>query len=131
ELEPTDQRTLVLIGEILEARGEGDAAIKVYTQSLAFEPSETIEARVKALRDKAALNTLPEEYKSIDASPTVSRAQLAALIGVRLGSVLKQAGPSTPVVITDTRSTWAAPWIMTVTQAGVMEVYPNHTFQPS
>jgi hypothetical protein len=33
--------------------------------------------------------------------------------------------------MTDTRSTWAAPWILTVTQAGVMEVYPNHTFQPS
>ena len=131
ELDPADPRTLVLIGEILEARGEGDAAIKAYTQSLALEPSETVEARVKALRDKAALNTLPEEYKSIDVSPTVSRAQLAALIGVRLDPVLKRAGGNTAVVMTDTRSTWASPWIQAVTKAGVMEVYPNHTFQPS
>jgi tetratricopeptide (TPR) repeat protein len=131
ELEPSDARALVLIGEILEARDEGDAAIKAYTSAIALEPSETIEARIKALRDKAALTTLPDEYKTIDTSPTVSRAQLAALIGVRLGPVLKLAGGGTAVVMTDTRSTWAAPWILTVTQAGVMEVYPNHTFQPS
>ena len=36
-----------------------------------------------------------------------------------------------PVVITDTRGSWATPWILAVTRAGVMEVYPNHTFQPA
>jgi S-layer homology domain len=35
------------------------------------------------------------------------------------------------VVITDTRGSWAGPWIQSVTRAGVMEVYPNHTFQPA
>ena len=34
-------------------------------------------------------------------------------------------------MITDTRGSWATPWIMAVTRAGVMEVYPNHTFQPA
>jgi hypothetical protein len=34
------------------------------------------------------------------------------------------------VVITDTRGSWAAGYILTVARAGVMEVYPNHTFQP-
>ncbi len=32
--------------------------------------------------------------------------------------------------MTDTRGSWAGPWILTVTRAGVMEAYPNHTFQP-
>jgi hypothetical protein len=32
--------------------------------------------------------------------------------------------------MTDTRGTWAAPWILAVARAGVMEVYSNHTFQP-
>jgi hypothetical protein len=35
------------------------------------------------------------------------------------------------VVITDTRGSWASPWILTVARAGLMEVYPNHTFQPA
>jgi hypothetical protein len=29
------------------------------------------------------------------------------------------------------RGHWAAPWILVVTRAGLMEVYPNHTFQPA
>ena len=37
---------------------------------------------------------------------------------------------ATPVVITDIRGNWAAPWILAVTRAGVMDAFPNHTFQP-
>ncbi|MEE3104715.1 MAG: S-layer homology domain-containing protein, partial [Acidobacteriota bacterium] len=33
--------------------------------------------------------------------------------------------------VTDTRGHWADPWIRTVAQTGVMEVFPNHTFEPS
>jgi hypothetical protein len=34
------------------------------------------------------------------------------------------------VVVTDARTHWATTWIMSVTRAGLMEAYPNHTFQP-
>ena len=33
-------------------------------------------------------------------------------------------------VATDVRGHWAAPWILPVTRAGVMEIFSNHTFQP-
>jgi hypothetical protein len=33
-------------------------------------------------------------------------------------------------VATDVRGHWAASWILPVTQAGIMEIFPNHTFQP-
>jgi hypothetical protein len=59
----------------------------------------------------------------------VSRGDLAALLGVRLGDVLRTAPPR-PVVATDTRGHWAAVWIDQVATAGVMEPFPNHTFQP-
>ena len=32
--------------------------------------------------------------------------------------------------MTDVRGNWAAPWILAVTRAQVMEPFPNHTFQP-
>ncbi len=32
---------------------------------------------------------------------------------------------------TDVRTHWAATWILPVTQAGVMDILPNHTFQPA
>jgi S-layer homology domain len=33
-------------------------------------------------------------------------------------------------VITDVRATWARPWILAAVRAGILDVYPNHTFQP-
>ena len=33
-------------------------------------------------------------------------------------------------LITDVRNQWAAPWIMTVARAGIMEPFANHAFQP-
>jgi S-layer family protein len=74
---------------------------------------------------------MPEEYRSIETAPAVTRAQLAALLGVRLDDVLKRARRDNPVVLTDTRGHWAGPWIQAVSRAGVMEAYPNHTFGPN
>jgi hypothetical protein len=34
-------------------------------------------------------------------------------------------------VATDVREHWAERWILAVTGAGVMEILPNHTFQPA
>ena len=130
ELDPTDPRALVLTGEILEARGDVPNAIKSYEAALAIEPSDTVAARIEELRERAAVAALPAEFQSIESSPAITRAQLAALIGVRLDAVLRRADRRDAVVMTDTRGTWAAPWILSVARAGVMEPYPNHTFQP-
>ena len=44
---------------------------------------------------------------------------------------LKAAREERPdVVVTDIRNHWAAPWITMVARAGVIEPFPNHTFQP-
>jgi tetratricopeptide (TPR) repeat protein len=131
ELDPGDARALTVAGEILESRDEFAAALDSFRAAAAIEPSEALDARIEKLRARAAIAGLPEEFKSIETSPTVTRAQLAALVGVRLESILKRSNQNAAVVITDTRGSWAAPWILTVTRAGVMEVYPNHTFQPS
>ncbi|HXH05069.1 MAG TPA: S-layer homology domain-containing protein, partial [Vicinamibacterales bacterium] len=62
--------------------------------------------------------------------PTVTRGELAALVGVRLADLLASAPRRTAVVVTDVRHHWAAPWILPVVGAGLMDPYPNHTFQP-
>jgi hypothetical protein len=73
---------------------------------------------------------MPAEFLSIETAETITRAQLAALIGVRMEAAVKRAPRATTAVITDIRGSWAQPWILAVTRAGLMEVYPNHTFQP-
>lgn len=130
-LNPGEPRNLVTIAEIYEAQGEFAKAVDAYIAAVALEPNDSIDARVESLRERAAFEAMPDEYKSIEASPAITRAQLAALFGVRLDDVLKRAPRSNALVITDTRGNWAAPWILSVARAGLMEVYPNHTFQPN
>jgi tetratricopeptide (TPR) repeat protein len=127
----TEPRNFTTIGEIYEAQSEYGKAADAYATAMTLEPNEALEAKVDDLKAKAAFATMPAEYRSIETSPTVTRAQLAALVGVRLDDLIKRAPRSNAVVITDTRTSWAAPWILSTARAGLMEVYPNHTFQPN
>ena len=83
------------------------------------------------MREKADAAAVPAEFRAVPTAPTVTRAELAALIGTRLGRLIETAPKRVAAVATDVRTHWAAPWILPVTQAGVMEIQPNHTFQPA
>jgi tetratricopeptide (TPR) repeat protein len=131
ELEPAEPRTFILIGEIYEAQSDFTQALDAYAAAAALEPTDALNDRIEKLRERTAFAAMPAEYQSIESATTVTRAQLAALIGVQLEALLKTARMRSTVVMTDTRSNWAAPWILSVTRAGIMEAFPNHTFQPN
>jgi len=130
-LDAADARALMLIAEIREANGEWTKAADAYAALNAVEPSDATSAKIDAMRERAAFDAMPAEYRAIEQSPTVTRAQLAALLGVRLEDLLRRARATNPAVMTDVRGNWAAPWILAVARAGVMEAYPNHAFQPN
>jgi tetratricopeptide (TPR) repeat protein len=129
-LDPPDARSLAQVGAILDARGDFEGAAKAYTQALAAEPSDAVEAKLETARARAEVARLPEEYRAIDAAPQMTRADLAALVGVRLALLLQTARHRDAVPITDIRNNWAANWIIAVARAGVMEPFANHGFQP-
>jgi len=129
-LDPADARALTLIAEVREANGEWVKAADAYTAVHAVEPGDALSAKIDAMREKAAFAALPAEYREIEAAPAITRAQLAALLGVRLEELLRRARSADPAVMTDVRGNWAAPWILAITRARVMEPFPNHTFQP-
>ena len=129
-LDPSDAKSLAQIGEILEARGDFDGAAKAYTDALALEPGADLEKRLEDVRAKTALAQLPAEYREIDQAAQITRADLAALIGIRLGGILPAAPRGDAALITDVRNHWAATWIMSVARAGIMEPFANHAFQP-
>jgi tetratricopeptide (TPR) repeat protein len=130
-LDPNDARALTLVAEIYEGDKQWTKAADAYGAVNAVEPSDALASKIEQMRQKAALELMPAEYKAIDAATTVTRAELAALIGVHFEDLLRRARGSNAVLTTDTRTNWAAPWIMAVTRAGVMEAFPNHTFQPN
>lgn len=130
ELDPGDTVALVAIARLLEAQRDFAGAIRAYDRAMLLDPAPRIAAQREAVRVRLEFEGLPAQYREIAAAPQLTRAGLAALIGVRLAPLVSPIATREPVVLTDIRATWAEPWIMTVIQAGVMEGYPNHTFQP-
>ncbi len=129
-LEPADAKSLVQIGDILDARGDFEGAAKAFADALASEPTDEVEAKLDKARARIEVSRLPEEYRAIEGTPQLTRADLAALVGVRLATLLQSSRRRDAVLVTDIRNSWAATWILTVTRAGVMEPFANHAFQP-
>jgi tetratricopeptide (TPR) repeat protein len=130
EMDPSDAASRIRVGEMLDARGDLQGAMQMYTEANNLEPSAELRRRMSALEARLAYLKLPAEYRAIPEQPSISRGDLASLIGIRLQSMLAGT-PAQPVVITDTRNHWASEWIMATASAGVMEPYENHTFQPA
>jgi tetratricopeptide (TPR) repeat protein len=130
KLDDRDTAAHSLLGEIEAARGDRAAALAAYNRARELDPRGDHAARIATLEREMALAALPEAYRNVATSPVVTRGDLAALLGVALESWLGAGAGASAPLMTDTRSHWAQRWILAVTAAGLMEVYPNHTFQP-
>jgi len=130
ELDPLDALSFVRLAEALESRQDFAGAAAAYRRALDLEPSPALETRLAAAAKNAREAQLPPEFKAALTAPQITRGDLAAMIGVRLESIVS-AAPTRQVVVTDMRSHWAAPWIAQVAGAGIMPPFENHTFQPA
>ena len=130
ELDPQDRATQIQLAETREEAGDFDGAIASYEAALKLEPSVELEARLARARERADLARLPEQFQSLSSKPEAARADLAAALALRVPGLLARAPSRATPVITDLRGHWARPWIVATLRAGVLEAYPNHTFQP-
>jgi len=128
-LDPTDAIALAQAGELLEERGDYAGAETAYRNAASADPFSGYDKKAEAVAARGRDARLPQEFRALGSSPGITRGDLAALIGIRLDTVLR-AAPSATVVTTDTAGYWAAPWISQVAAAGVMPAFDNHTFQP-
>jgi tetratricopeptide (TPR) repeat protein len=129
ELDASDATSLIQIGEILEQRLDFVGAESMYRAAADIEPSDALTKRIAAVAEKGRLAKLPPDFHAIPESPHITRGDLAALIGIRLEPLLRRA-QARQVVLTDVRGHRAAPRITEVARAGVLDPFPNHTFQP-
>jgi tetratricopeptide (TPR) repeat protein len=129
EMDPTDVASKIRIGEILDARGDLTGAMTMYTEANTLEPSAELRRRIAAIDARLAYLKLPAEYRAIPDATSITRGDLASLVGIRLQALLSRA-PAQAVVVTDSRDHWASEWIVATARGGVMEPYENHTFQP-
>jgi hypothetical protein len=130
ELDPSDPAVPAMLGDILDQQGDLEGALKAYSDALNIETDPSVEEKRAAIRSRLDYAALPEQYRSIENNPQATRADLAALIAVRLAALLQSAPVRDVGVLTDIRGNWAERYIGPVAHAGVVEAFPNHTFQP-
>lgn len=130
QLDAADARPWSSIGGILEQQGDLVGALSAYERARAIDPAEVPESVLTRIGEAVRLAKLPAEYRAIPEETTVSRAQIASLIGVRLEPLIARAQPR-QVIITDVRNHWAQQWILPVVRAGVMDTLPNYEFEPA
>ena len=130
-LDPSDPAAFILDGELHLAAGNLAAAGAAFGHAYRLDPTEDTARRLERIRDRQQQVALPPALAAIGSQPEVTRGELAALIGVRFGDLLRSAAPGRTVIITDTRDHWGQASILDVTRAGVMQVDAGYRFEPA
>ncbi len=125
-----DRQALLRLGELLTEQQDHAGALEAYRRLLQRDPKD-VEAQqlAFAVRDALELEDLPPEFRQIVDAPRITRADLAALVAVKLPS-LRQVEGGDPELAVDISGSWAREFILLALSHDVMDVYPNHTFQP-
>ena len=98
---------------------------------LALDPrDEEAQRRSRDVREALELLQMPEEYRRIPSSPTITRADLAALVSSKV-TLLSRQPPGPAKVAIDISGSWARDQIIRALALDVLDVYSNHTFQPA
>jgi tetratricopeptide (TPR) repeat protein len=129
---PHEERQVLLrLGEVLTGHREYGRALEAYRRMLALDPKdEDALRRSREVREVLELLQMPEEYRRIPSSATITRADLAALLMSKV-TMLSRQPPGPAKVAIDISGSWARDQIIRALALGVLDVYPNHTFQPA
>lgn len=90
---------------------------------------EGLDAKVNELEDLGRWGNDIESFREIKSSQALTREQLAALI-IRYFPQVAEFRQS-PQIVTDTQGSWARTEVQVVVGVGLVDPFPNHTFQPS
>jgi tetratricopeptide (TPR) repeat protein len=125
-----DRQVRLRLAAVLQGLGRYEEARTAYRAVLAEDPSDAeAQQGERAAQEALDFQSQPEEYRRIGQASHARREDLAALIAVKV-SALSRLRPSEPRLAVDISSSWAREHIATVIGLGIMDVYPNHTFQP-
>lgn len=127
-----DRQLLLRLGDLLAASQEYSRAFEAYRRILQRDPrDEEAARRSQETRWEMELLRMPEEYRRIFQAPTITRADLAALVAVRLTALSRLSPSGNGAVAVDISGSWAREHIIRVLALDIINVYPNHTFQPA
>jgi tetratricopeptide (TPR) repeat protein len=125
-----DRQVQMRLAELVEQRGDHERALDVYRRVLQTDPQdEEALAAARRVREAIEAQQMPEEYRRIIDVPAITRADLAALMMVKVRRLaLAPLGPGKVAI--DISGSWARDHIIRALALDLVTVYPNHTFQP-
>jgi Tfp pilus assembly protein PilF len=125
-----DEGLLREYADLLAEAGDLGQSLEILERLAAAEPKdEAVGKRVEELKAKLGVYELPSQYAGIPATETVTREELAALIGVKFGDFFDGGGRRSEILV-DIATSWAQRFIVQVASLEIMRVAENHTFQP-
>jgi tetratricopeptide (TPR) repeat protein len=130
--EDADRNIAIRIASLRFEDGDLDGAEMALRRGLKDVAEDTEGAVLLArIRERRAFLALPEPLRAIGEAARITRAELAALVVERVESLKSKKPVMVAEVASDLSRTWARPQILRALDLGLMDVYPNHAFQPS
>ena len=131
EADPTDDlQVLERLADLASSRRDYSRAVEAYRRALVRNPKDVdLRRRAGEAQKALELSRMPPEYQHIYTASQLVRADLAALLSVKI-TALGRLTPGEPEVAIDISGSWAREHILRVLAFDLMDVYPNHSFQP-
>ena len=128
--DPENTEILTAYADALFRSNDNAKSLDAYETVLELDPDNQVaQERIETLKNRLGIFELPSQYDAIPAADSVSREQMSALISVKFKDVLPDPSRKPPIII-DISTSWATRHILKTATLGILEVYPNHTFQP-
>jgi len=128
--EPQNPTVLEKYGQLLFLRQNYKKSLEIYQKLQQIKPEDKqIKETIERLKNRLGIFELPSQYEKIPTLEALTKEDIAALIGVKFKNYLEKPAGRPPILI-DIATSWAAKFILTTASLGLLEVYPNHTFQP-
>jgi len=105
-------------------------SLDIYEKLYELQPkNKEIQSRIETLKNRLGIFEMPSQYHNIPYKEAISREEMAALLMGKFKGVLNETKAQPPIII-DISTSWASKFILKMTTLGILEVFPNHTFQP-
>jgi tetratricopeptide (TPR) repeat protein len=125
-----DKEILEVYGETLFLADESSKSLEMYENLLELDPkNQKAKERIEILKNRLGIFELPSQFNAIPLSDAVTKEQMAAILDIKFKSII-ESPPGKPPIIIDISTSWASKYIVKISSLGILDVYPNHTFQP-
>lgn len=128
--EPKNKDILKNYAESLFQAERYARSLEIYEELEEMEPdNKEIASRIESIKNALGVIELPSQYNSIPFSESVTKEEMAALLAVKFKGTLETISSQPPIII-DIATSWASKFILQISSLGILDIYPNHTFQP-